>query len=61
MFYIFRRNDGFIGAIAADDRRIADALLAPYRDTSFEILEEEENWPEARAHIEGILDHEAGC
>lgn len=55
IYYVFRRNDGYVGSILADNRVIADYRLHTYtsqgKTVSFEILLETHDWDEAREFI----------
>jgi hypothetical protein len=60
MFFVFRRNDGYIHAIASNNRASADRRLAPRPGASFEILLETSDWPVARERIRSERGTAAG-
>jgi hypothetical protein len=55
MYFVFKRNDGYIGSINASTPQAARARLAPYSGSGhrmgFKILLETESWDEAHALI----------
>jgi len=52
LYTVFRRNDGYVSAIASRDCNQAKIRLTAYGKTSFEILLQTRDWAEARERIE---------
>jgi hypothetical protein len=51
VYTVFRRNDGYVNAIASGSIELAKDRLRPYSNTSFEILLHTTRWTEAHALI----------
>jgi hypothetical protein len=55
MYFVFKRSDGYVGAINASTPQAGRTRLAPYpgsgHSVSFRILLETESWDEAHALI----------
>lgn len=56
VYVVFRKSDGYVGAIRAQTPAEGRARLAPYRtrggeQVSYEILLDADTWPEAQARI----------
>lgn len=44
MYFIFKRNDGYVGCVSADDRKVAEVACADFGKYSFTITHEFTKW-----------------